>query len=159
MTIYVLRGSTLCYCGCGSAATQAPNRALTGNSAFWNGNEAECITGSHLRDSHVERPSGCKNVTLLIINEATGKRVSAGAKVENCICVTYPRASPMQPISNCCFKQGKWSWHDKLRQNKSVGWGSVNLWDTEIGIWCQEELTLNEYHFPGSNLQMMYFTA
>lgn len=115
----------------GECWQQDPSRALTGNSAFWNGNEAECIAGLHLRDSHVERPSGCKNVRLSIIKEASGNRVPTGAKVENCICVTYPRASPMQPMSNCCFKQGKWSWHDKLRQNKSVGWRSANLWDTE----------------------------
>lgn len=76
-----------------------------------------------------------KKVTLSIIPEARWLTEGpAGAKVENCVCVTYPRASPQQPLSNCRFTRGEWSWHDKLRQNNSVGWRSANLWDWDRGM-------------------------
>lgn len=123
-------------------ATRAPSRALTGNSPFWNGNEVKRAAGLHLGDGHVQRPSGCKKkekktekVTLSIIPEACWlTKGPAGAKVENCVCVTYPRASPEQPLSNCRFTRGEWSWHDKLRQNNSVGRRSANLWDWDRGM-------------------------
>lgn len=50
---------------------------------------------------------GAENVMLSIIKEASSNRISVGMKVESWICLTYPRASPVKPMSNCCLKQDK----------------------------------------------------
>lgn len=49
--------------------------------------------------------------------------------------------------------QMKLAW--KIASNKSVGWCSVNLGDTEMLL---DELTPTGYHFPGSSLQRICFT-
>lgn len=97
----------------------------------------KCIPGLALKDQRVERPSGCKkkNATkLLIMNEAAG-RVSGQQGGQELYLSVLPQGlafAALQPGSNCHFKWCKWSWHDKLRQNKSVGLSALNFQDAEM---------------------------
>lgn len=51
---------------------------------------------------------GAEYVMLLIIKEASGNSIPVVCmKVASWICVTYPRAPLVRPMSNCCLKQDK----------------------------------------------------